>query len=491
MEQLLLKQGDNENQPYRELPANISAEQQLLGALLINNENITHIGDFLEAAHFFEPVHQRIYEAITKYFDRGIIANPVTLKAYFDRDEALAELGGAHYLVKIASLSTSIISVRDYGHVVYDLALKRNLIGIGEEIVNTAFDQNIDTPATGQIETAEQKLYTLANQGTSERAYMHLTKSLGMAIERMEKAYRNPNQVSGVSTGFTDLDRMLGGLQNSDLLILAGRPSMGKTALGVCLTYNVAKFFLETSEDEKKTRGVAFFSLEMSAEQVAARMLSAASNINSTRLRKGDLSPDDFDNLVLASRELSHLNYYVDDTPALSVSALRTRARRMKRMHNISLIVVDYLQLMRSTSEQAKTNRVLEISEITQGLKALAKELDLPVIALSQLSRAVEQRDDKRPQLSDLRESGSIEQDADIVMFVFREEYYLLRRMPREDTKEFTEWQEEMNKVHGTSEVIIAKQRNGPVGTAKLSFHSETAKFGNLAMDGYMPGGFE
>jgi len=483
----LKKTNDNETAPYRELPANTAAEQQLLGALLIKNDNMNHVGDFLEAAHFYEPVHQRIYAAIVKYFDRGLVANPVTLKAYFDQDEALKELGGAHYLVKLASLATAIISPRDYAHTIYDMAVKRNLINIGEEVVNTAYDQNIDVSGPSQIEIAEQKLFNLASGGSADRNYFTLGKSLGFAVARTEKAYQNPGAVSGTSSGFTDLDRLLGGLQDSDLLILAGRPSMGKTALAVTLAHNAAKFYSQTAKTEKERKGVAIFSLEMSAEQLAARMLSGEAGISSTKLRRGDLTPEDFDKIVMASRELSNLSFYIDDTPALSVSALRTRCRRMMRMHNLGLVVIDYLQLMRSTSDQAKTNRVVEVSEITQGLKALAKELNVPVIALSQLSRAVEQRDDKRPQLSDLRESGSIEQDADIVMFVFREEYYLLRRMPREDTNEFAKWQEEMNHVHGISEVIVAKQRNGPVGTAKLSFHSETAKFGNLAVDGYVP----
>jgi replicative DNA helicase len=496
----LNKEREAKQDPYRTPPCNLEAERMLIGAVLLNNEGLNQFGDFLRAEHFYEPVHQRIYSSIERLVDRGLIANPVTLKNYFDEDEALKDIGGSAYLVKLAALADTIINVRYYAQDIYDLALKRQLIGIGSDIVNTAYDYDIDQPAPAQIEFAEQKLFNLASAGSSERGYEHLTKSVTAAIHRVESAFRNQGKVSGISTGLVDMDRLLGGMQRSDLIILAGRPSMGKTALATNIAFNAAKFLMQEAREElgdkasksdieKATGSVAFFSLEMSSEQLASRLISGVTNINSTRLRRGELNDDDFSELVRGSQELSNMPFFIDDTPALSISALRTRARRMKRMHNLAFIVVDYLQLMRSTSEMAKQNRVLEISDITQGLKAIAKELNVPVMALSQLSRAVEQREDKRPQLSDLRESGTIEQDADVVVFVFREEYYLSRKMPREGTNQFAEWQLEMERVHGLAEAIIAKQRNGPVGTARLAFHGDTTKFSNLATDNYPPAG--
>ncbi len=476
---------DNKNL-YRTMPSNINAEQVLLGALLINNDSINQVGDFLRHDHFYEPVHQRIYEAIQKFVDKGLLANPVTLKNYFDKDEALASLGGAAYLIDLASAAGSIINIKDYAKTIYDLALKRKLIDIGEEVVNTAFADDIDVSSQNQIESAEQKLFNLANEGSSEKSYEHLSKAVIETIKRTESAYKNRGKVTGITSGFSDVDKLLGGFQKSDLLILAGRPSMGKTALATNFAMEAAKALRNAAEAEglsgKDIGSIAFFSLEMSSEQLASRLLSSVSGINSTALRRGELNESDFASIVKGSQELASMPFFIDDTPAISISALRTRARRLKRQHNLSMIIVDYLQLMRSNSDQAKTNRVLEISEITQGLKAIAKELNIPVIALSQLSRAVEQRDDKRPQLSDLRESGSIEQDADVVLFVFREEYYVARKMPPEGTDAFADWQKEMDRVHGITEVIVAKQRNGPIGIAKLHFDAAKTKF-SLAVD--------
>lgn len=465
---------------YQEMPYNIEAEQALLGAMLVDNTAMNHVGDFLQASHFYQPVHMRIFEAIQKYVDKGMIANPVTLKPYFDKDEALAAVGGATYLARIATMAGAIFDVKHYGMTVFDLALKRELIHVGKEIVTTAFSPDIDLPGNAQIELAEQKLFILASSGTGEKSVESLGDAVATSLRLTEAAWKNDGKVNGVTTGFRDMDRLLGGLQNSDLVILAGRPSMGKTALATTMAFKACESLMK----EGKEGSVAFFSLEMSSEQLAGRLLSSASHINSSSLRRGKLSSDEFEQLVQASRALSTMPFFIDDTPAVSISALRTRARRLKRTHKLSLLIVDYLQLMRGSSKNGD-NRVQEISEITQGLKAVAKELNIPVIALSQLSRQVEQRDDKRPQLSDLRESGSIEQDADVVMFVYREEYYLSRKQPKEGTEAHLRWQSEMEQSLGIADVIIAKQRHGPIGTVQLQFTPNTAGFGDLERHEY------
>ena len=462
---------------YRELPQNLEAEQALLGALLIDNEALNHIADFLQSEYFFDPLHQDIFAAITQCYDKGQIANPITLKARFDKDERFSELGGAAYLARIAGLAGSIIDVKHYGRVIYDLAIKRDLIRLGGDVVNNAYDVQHDVAAASQIETAEQQLFQLATEGTSERGFERLNVSVAESLERAQAAWKNLGQVHGVTTGFQTLDRLLGGFQNSDLVIVAGRPSMGKTALATTMAYEACKKLKhEAQEKGEPEKSVGFFSLEMSAEQLAGRLLAGAAHINSSDIRRGKLDDDSFGRLVEQSNTLSELPFFIDDTPALSISALRTRARRLKRMHNLGLLIVDYLQLVRG-SLTSGDNRVQEISEITQGLKAIAKELDIPVIALSQLSRAVEQREDKRPQLSDLRESGSIEQDSDVVMFVYREEYYLARKQPREGTDAHLRWQEDMEALHGVAEIVVAKQRHGPIGTAKLHFNQDTTHF--------------
>jgi replicative DNA helicase len=478
-------------QVYRQPPANVLAEQMLLGAVLINNEHLNRVDDFLRAEHFYEPVHQRIYDAVHVFQERGVHATPVTLKHYFDKDAALEGVGGADYLARLASMATTTINVLDYGRTVYDLALRRQLIGVGEQVVNDAYDKEIEATATQQIEQAEQSLFTLASEGNNGVGFRPLKQSLTEAIQKAELAYRHKERVTGVASGFSDLDHLLGGLQNSDLLILAGRPSMGKTALAINIAINAAlsltaraaeKKIAET-EEQVPVPSVGFFSLEMSSEQLAARILSVMSGVNSAGMRTGFLDENDFAKIVEANRALQNLSFFIDDTPALSISALRTRARRLKRRYNLSLLIVDYLQLVRSVSRASEGNRVQEVSEITQGLKAIAKELNIPVIALSQLSRAVEQREDKRPQLSDLRESGSIEQDADIVMFIYRDEYYVGRKRPEEGSEAFYEWQSTMDRVRNTAEVIIAKQRNGPIGQVVLHYDSHTTKFGNHAGD--------
>ena len=470
---------------YRALPHNDEAEQALLGAMLVNNEVANRVSGFLRPEHFFQPVHGRIHEAIIKLVERGQIADPVTLKHYFEGDEALANVGGAQYLARLVGSVVTIINAEDYGRTVHDLFLRRELIRLGEDVVNIAFEFRVDTPAREQIEEAEQHLFTLAEEGQYEGGFEKLERPLTGAVEMMESAYKHDGGMPGVSTGLIELDNQLGGLHRSDLIILAGRPSMGKTALATNIALHAAKSHrVEAGDDgrDKTVDGavVGFFSLEMSGEQLGFRLLAEETGIPPNKLRRGQLSRDDFSKVVTASQKLARAPFFIDDTPALSISALRTRARRLKRTHKLSLVVVDYLQLLRPSGRRNYDNRVLEISEITQGLKALAKELDVPVLALSQLSRAVEQRDDKRPQLADLRESGTIEQDADVVMFIYREAYYKARKEPGVGTDEHHKWQEEMTKINNVAEIIIAKHRNGPIGKVNLYFDGTTTKFKNL-----------
>ena len=477
--------------PYRQAPSNIEAEQALLGALLVNNEALQHIGDNLRAEHFYEPLHARIFEAIQKFQDKGQVANPITLRHYFDQDEALSDIGGGTYLAKLAAAAVIVINVRDYSQMIYDLAIKRQLIALGEEVVNTAYTHQIDIPATNQIESAEQKLFNLSMEGGADKGFRALRHSVLKSVEQTDHALKHHGSLVGITTGLEDLDKMLGGLKRSDLLILAGRPSMGKTALAVNVAYKAGLSLMDKAKKAgltaKEAGSVGFFSLEMSAEQLSTRMLSSASKINSYSMLNGRITPEEFTHLVHVSKEMSQMPFFIDDTPALSISALRTRARRLQRMHNLKLLVVDYLQLVRGSASSSE-NRVQEISEITQGLKAIAKELDIPVIALSQLSRAVENRGtkarDKIPQLADLRDSGSIEQDADVVMFIYREEYYLAREQPKEGTTEHATWMADMDKVMNVAEVIIAKHRNGPIGNVKLRFDANLTQFDNLA-EGY------
>ena len=477
---------------YRTPPHNLEAEQALLGAILVNNEAIAKVTEFLLTQHFYEPLHQRIYEHALKLIERQQIATPVTLRPFFENDPAMAEIGGPSYLARLAANAVTIINAGDYGKAIYDLALKRELIQVGEEIVNTAYEPDIDSDAETQIQEAEGKLFKLAESGTRDGGLEPFSKGLTEAVEAAERAFKSDGRLTGVSTGLIDLDRMLGGLHRSDLLILAGRPSMGKTALATNIAFNAARaarFTKDAAGRNQTTDGavVAFFSLEMSSEQLAMRMLSEQARIVSERIRRGQMTTEEFHQLVQAAQEVQSLPLYIDDTPGITISALRTRSRRLKRQYGLGLIVVDYLQLVNPSGKSKVENRVGEISEITRGLKMLAKELDVPVIALSQLSRQVESREDKRPQLSDLRESGSIEQDADVVMFVFREEYYVLRREPREGTPEHAAWQEEMAQVHNLAEVIIGKQRHGPTGTVKLRFEASLTLFQNAAIDDHLP----
>lgn len=473
--------GEEDSAPsYRVLPHNLEAEQGLLGSLMVDNRALERIGDFLSAEHFYAPAHQRIYSAIVTLVERGQSASPVTLKGYFEKDEDLAPVGGSEYLAELAASVISVINAKDYAESIYDLYLRRELIGFGEEIVNDSYEQNIEETATNVMEKAESRLFRLAETGDVQGGFVTLKSSVTTAIEIAEQAFKSDSSVTGVSTGLRDLDHKLGGLHNSDLLILAARPSMGKTALAVNIAFNASELFARTGGKQGGRTG--FFSLEMSSDQLATRILADQSGISGDALRKGNIHEKDFRHFVEASQKLSQVPLYIDDTPALTIGAVRTRARRLKRQYGLDLLVVDYLQLLRgSGSRQSETNRVLEISEITRGLKAIAKELQIPVIALSQLSRAVEQRDDKRPQLSDLRESGSIEQDADVVMFIYREEYYLSRSEPdMEDAEKYAKWQEKVSNAHNIAEVLVAKQRHGPIGNVHLFFDGNLTRFSDL-----------
>ena len=465
------------------LPHNIEAEQQLLGAILTNNDVYDRIASLVRADHFFDPVHQRIFERSAARIQKNALVSPVTLKPFFEDDAGLKELGGPAYLVRLAGAAISAHAARDYAQMVYDLAVRRELIALGRDISAKAAQVEIHNEPRDQIIEAEQKLYKLGEQGVAERGFVSFLKAVTEAVNVANAAYQRDGGLAGISTGLVDLDTKLGGLHPSDLLILAGRPSMGKTSLATNIAFNIAKAYRrgrthDGSEGAVEGGVVGFFSLEMSSEQLAARILSEASEVPSEQIRRGDMTEAEFRRFVEAAKALESCPLYIDDTPALPISQVAARARRLKRTHGLDVLMVDYLQLLRGSS---KDNRVQEVSEITQGLKAIAKELNIPVIALSQLSRAVESRDDKRPQLSDLRESGSIEQDADVVMFVFREEYYREREKPADhELDKMAAWQEIMEKVHGKAEVIIGKQRHGPIGTVELSFEGRFTRFGNL-----------
>ncbi|NND48677.1 MAG: replicative DNA helicase [Rhizobiales bacterium] len=482
--------------PFREAPHNIEAEQALLGALLTNNDAADRVSAFLDADHFFEPVHGRIFEAATKLIRAGKLASPVTLKTYFEADEALQEIGGTTYLARLAGAATTIINAEEYGRVIYDLAIRRNLIAVGTDMVNQAYDAKVDAPPQRQIEEAEQQLYGLAERGRFGGDFMNFSSALTEAVDMAANAYHRDGHTSGLATGFRDIDEVMGGLQPSDLLIVAGRPSMGKTAFGTNIAYHVARNYRgEIKEDGTINvmdgAVVGFFSLEMSSAQLATRVISEQTAIPSEKIRRGTINREEFGRLVEVARDLQDMPLFIDETGGINLAQLTARARRLKRQHGLGLLIVDYLQLLTSSSRRSSENRVQEVTEITQGLKALAKELNIPIVALSQLSRQVESRDDKRPQLADLRESGSIEQDADIVMFVFREEYYLQRREPREGTDEHLTWQEEMARVHQQAEIIIGKNRHGPTSSIALHFEGEFTRFSDLARSDHLPERFD
>ncbi len=476
--------GKTEIQDADTMPHSVEAEQQLLGAILTNNDVYDRVASIIGPQHFYDPVHARIYEIAAARIAKNALASPVTLKAFMEDDEGLKELGGPAYLARLAGAAISSFAVRDYAQLIYDLAIRRELIRLGHDIADKAARVDISSEPREQIVEAEQKLYKLSEQGKTEGGFQSFLKAVTDAVNVANAAYQRDGGLAGISTGLVDMDKKLGGLHRSDLLILAGRPSMGKTSLATNIAFNVAKAYKrgllpDGSEGAIEGGVVGFYSLEMSAEQLAARILSEAAEIPSENIRRGDMTEAEFRRFVDAAKALESCPLYIDDTPALPISQLAARARRLKRTHGLDLLIVDYLQLVRPAT--AKDSRVNEVSEITQGLKAIAKELDIPVIALSQLSRQVESREDKRPQLSDLRESGSIEQDADVVMFVFREEYYAEREKPSDDRlDEIAAWQERMERLHGKAEVIIGKQRHGPIGTVELSFEGKFTRFGNL-----------
>ena len=466
------------------VPHSIEAEQQLLGAILTNNDLFDRVAQILRAEHFYDPVHARIFETAAARIAKNNLASPVTLKAFLEDDAGLAELGGPAYLMRLAGAAISSFAVRDYAEMIYDLAIRRELIDVGNEIAAKAARVEVQSEPKEQIVEAEQKLYALAEQGQTEQGFQSFLTAVTDAVKVANAAYQREGGLAGVSTGLIDMDKKLGGLHRSDLLILAGRPSMGKTSLATNVAFNIARAYkkgITSSGEEGAVDGgvVGFFSLEMSAEQLASRILSEVAKIPSNQIRRGDFTEGEFRRIVDAAKELEAAPLFIDDTPALPISQLAARARRLKRTHGLDTLFVDYLQLVRGTGRSE--NRVNEISEITMGLKAIAKELDIPVVALSQLSRQVENREDKRPQLSDLRESGSIEQDADVVMFVFREEYYKEREKPGDhELDKMAIWQEEMERLHGKAEVVIGKQRHGPIGTVELSFEGQFTRFGNL-----------
>jgi replicative DNA helicase len=473
-----------EAQSAESMPHSIEAEQQLLGAILINNDVYDRVANLIGAKHFYDPVHARIFETAATRIAKGNLASPVTLKAFLEDDEGLQALGGSAYLVRLAGAAISAFAARDYAQMIHDMAIRRELIGLGHEIAGKAMKADVETEPSDQIVEAEQKLYTLSDQGQAERGFQSFLSAVTDAVKVANAAYQRDGGLAGISTGLVDMDRKLGGLHKSDLVILAGRPSMGKTSLATNIAFNIARAYRRGTKPDG-TEGaveggvVGFFSLEMSAEQLAARVLSEASEIPSENIRRGDMTEPEFRQFVDAAKTLESCPLYIDDTPALPISQLAARARRLKRSQGLDVLMVDYLQLVRPGS--SRESRVNEVSEITQGLKAIAKELDIPVVALSQLSRQVEQREDKRPQLADLRESGSIEQDADVVMFVYREEYYVEREKPSEDKlEEMAAWQERMERLHGKAEVVIGKQRHGPIGTVELAFEGKFTRFGNL-----------
>ena len=478
---------------YRSAPHNIEAEQALLGAILVNNEALYRVTDFLEPAHFYEPIHQNIFQIARDLVRANKVATPVTLKTFLDASIDIGGLNLSQYLARLAAEATTIINAEDYGRTIYDLAIRRALISVGEGMVNEAFDAAVDSSPRDQIEEAERKLYELAETGRYDGGFQRFAQALTTAVDMAAHAYQRDGKLSGLATGLDDLDRMMGGLQQSDLVILAGRPGMGKTALATNIGYNVAKAWRGEVKPDGHTLTVnggivGFFSLEMSAEQLATRIIAEQTGIPSNQIRRGNISEADFERIKDYSIELQNLPLFVDETGGLSVAQLAARARRLKRQRGLDLMVIDYLQLLQGSTRRSQENRVQEITEITTKLKALAKELNVPILALSQLSRQVESRDDTRPQLSDLRESGSIEQDADVVLFVYREEYYHQMRKPLESNREkFAEWLADADKVHGKAEVIIGKQRHGPTGTVELQFDAAVTRFSSLAKSDHLP----
>lgn len=486
----LISQMDPADALMRHSPHNIEAEQALLGAILVNNDAFYRVSDFLEPGHFYEPLHKKVYEIISSLIRIGKIATPITLRTFLN-DIDLGEFTAPQYVARLAAEATTVINAADYGRAIYDLAIRRQLITIGENIVNIAYDSPVDSSPRSQIEDAERRLYELAETGRYDGGFLPFSDALTGAIDMAAAAYKREGKLSGIASGLRDLDQMMGGLQASDLIILAGRPAMGKTSLATNIGFNIAKAYQSEKQQDgtlKTVNGgiVGFFSLEMSAEQLATRIVAEQSEIPSYKIRRGDISDTDFTKIADTARLMHTIPFYIDQTGGLSIAQLAARARRLKRQRGLDVLVIDYLQLL-GGSKSRGDNRVQEMTEITTGLKALAKELNIPVVALSQLSRQVESRDDKRPQLSDLRESGSIEQDADLVLFIYREEYYLKMKEPKMGTEEHLKWQNEMEMAHGKAEVIIGKQRHGPTGSVQVAFNADVTRFSDLALDDRLP----
>ncbi|ESX46616.1 replicative DNA helicase [Mesorhizobium sp. C416B] len=481
---------------YREAPNNIEAEQALLGAILVNNDAFYRVSDFLKAGHFYEPLHRKIFEVAAELIRMGKVATPITLKTFLPADEKVGDMTVAQYVVRLAVEAVTVVNATDYGRAIYDLATRRALITVGEDMVNIAYDAPVDMAPSEQIEDAERRLFELAETGRYDGGFESFTDAVKTAVDMANAAYMRDGHLSGLATGMRDLDRRMGGLQASDLIIIAGRPGMGKTSLATNIAFNIAEMYEPAQQADgsfKAANGgvVGFFSLEMSSEQLATRIISEQTEISSSKIRRGEISEMDFEKLVACSQTMQKIPLFIDQTGGISIAQLSARARRLKRQRGLDLIVIDYIQLMQGSSAKSSQNRVQEITEITTGLKALAKELSVPIIALSQLSRQVESREDKRPQLSDLRESGSIEQDADVVMFVYREEYYLKNREPKPGTDEYIKWEHEMNEMRGKAEVIVAKQRHGPTGSVSLAFHGEFTRFSDLAEEHHIAERFE
>ncbi|KQT50809.1 replicative DNA helicase [Aureimonas sp. Leaf454] len=480
---------------YREAPGNIEAEQALLGAILVNNDAYYVVHDFLKADHFLESLHRDIFARASEMIRMGKIATPVTIKTFLPANEKVGDITVAQYLARLAAEATTVINASDYGRAIYDLAIRRSLIRIGEDMVNIAFDAPLDMEPKAQIEDAERRLFELAETGRYDGGFQAFTDAVTLAVEMATAAKDRDGGLSGISTGIIALDRQLGGLQRSDLIVLAGRPAMGKTSLVTNLAFNIAAAFEPADQSDgtfaaKNGGVVGFFSLEMSAEQLATRIMSEQTEISSSKIRRGTINETELVKLIACSETMQRLPLYIDQTGGISIAQLAARARRLKRQRGLDVMMIDYIQLMQGSSKNSQ-NRVQEITEITTGLKALAKELNVPIIALSQLSRQVENREDKHPQLSDLRESGSIEQDADVVLFVYREEYYLSNKEPKHGTPEHLTWEQEMNEARGKAEVIVAKQRHGPTGTVPLAFQAEFTRFTDLADEAYLPERFE
>ena len=455
---------------FKELPNNIEAEQAVIGSILVSNDIFDEINTIISSINFYDPMHQKIFEAIESLIYKGMLANPITLKNYFEDEKD--DINVPEYLVKVTKFSTSVRQAIEYSKIIYDMFVRRELIKISEETIDSAKLNDLDTSGQTIIENSERQLFDLAEKGSFNSSLIKFDDAMKQTIEMASAAYKNEEGIVGVPTGLKDLDDKLGGLHQSDLIIIAGRPSMGKTSLATNIAFNAA----QKLQDSGKKSSIAFFSLEMSSEQLSTRIISEQARISSNDIRRGRISDDQFDKFLETSKNIAELPLYIDETPAISIAALSNRARRIKRLFGLDMIVVDYIQLMKGTTYN-KDGRVQEISQITQGLKAIAKELAVPVVALSQLSRQVEQRDDHKPQLSDLRESGSIEQDADVVMFVYREGYYLSRKEPREATVEHAEWQAKMNEVAHLAQIIIGKQRHGPIGNVTLEFEERFTKF--------------